>query len=498
MYKTSVISKQQDHPNANDRHELGENPKRQKRIDPENIFSNLPRKPQQNRVIVVSNRLENPEQQTKGGLAVSVKEALFEKESIWLGWSGKISETKPRKPSFTQYNKTVMMQIDLTQKEHDNYYLGYCNATLWPGMHQQAQKIVFKPEYYSGYIDVNRTFSNYLRPLLNPEDIIWIHDFHLSAIAKELRAVGCKQKMGFFNHISFPEVNEFKKIPHYKQFAENLLSFDLVGMQTTNDAKNFKNYLSNTEIDKNTYINLKKNGIYNIKTFPIGISIRNFLSSNTATEQHSIINFIKKEAKYKTIMLGVERLDYIKGIKYKFRALDVFLEKRPEFKERLILLQIAPFSREKIPTYQKLISKTQKIADGVNKKHCTKIWNPIIYSNQHIPRQALPTLYKTSDICVVNSNLEGMNLVAKEYIASQDEKNPGTLILSKGAGAAEQLNEAILVPPKNTNALSDAYEKALHISLTERQERHKKLLSNVQNESLEKWAENYLDALYKA
>lgn len=441
----------------------------------------------------------DPKKPAAGGLAVALAETMHDNEGLWLGWSGKVG-AKPgaQEVKFESFGKTKIASIDLTRKQFDNYYSGFFNSVIWPVMHDSAQWADFRPEFYASYRQVNKIFASALAPMLKEDDVLWIHDCHLIPLAEELRKLGCKQRIGFFNHTPFPAPDVFKTIPQHKELMRSFFAYDLVGMQIPRDVQNFRRYVENEQVGKNVgdqRIEAFGQKI-NLQHFPIGIDVSSMEALDADADSTYIIDRLKKERKNgRMLLVGVDRLDYSKGIPERLTALGDLLEKRSDLKNKVTFIQIAAPSRQNVPAYAKLARDTRALVKNINKKYATKSWLPIVYIDHSVSRNVLPDIYRMSRVGVVTSKADGMNLVSKEYVAAQNPHNPGILVLSEAAGSAYQLKEAIQVPPEDLAAITEGYEKALSMPLRERRTRHRQLLENVQTQNLDKWRADYLAAL---
>ncbi|QEO28133.1 trehalose-6-phosphate synthase [Xanthomonas translucens pv. undulosa] len=453
----------------------------------------------QGRLVVVSNRMIDPKKPAAGGVAVALEETMRDNEDLWLGWSGKVGGRLGTQEVKTEsFGKSKLAGIDLTRKQFDNYYSGFCNSALWPVMHNSAQWADFNPEFYGSYRQVNKMFASKLAPMLKQDDVLWIHDYHLIPLAEELRKLGCKQRIGFFNHTPFPTPDVFKEIPQHKELMKAFFAYDLVGMQIPRDVQNFRDYVANEKVGKN--IDDRSIEAFgqktNVQHFPIGIDIPSLEALQAGEDSAELVNHLKKERKQgRTLMIGVERLDYAKGIPDRLAALGDMLEKRSDLRNKVTFVQIAAPSRQNVPAYAKLARDTRTLVDNINRRYGTKSWSPIMYIDHSVNRNALPEIYRMSRVGVITSKADGMNLVSKEYVAAQDPKNPGVLVLSEGAGSAYQLKEALQIPPEDRAAITGAYETALGMRLGERRKRHGPLLENVQTKDLGKWRSDCLAPL---
>ena len=449
------------------------------------------------RVVAVSNRGLSAAKPSAGGLAVALGEALSHEKSVWFGWSGELSD-HPGDPAVTMQSDLCQRAvIDLTPAAFQPYYDGYCNSTLWPILSSCPKWAHFSPAYYPAYLQVNQTFARHLEPILTQDDIVWVHDYHLIPLAAALRQRGCHQAIGFFIHTPFPDPQTFRAIPEHSELAKQWLAYDLIGMQTGRDIANFKTYLRDTlpvRITDETTLHYLQRRIW-LKHFPIGIDVASIRTLQPSSTGNTLIAKIRAEAQQRTLMIGVDRLDYAKGIPRKIKAFSDLMAHNPSMRRRVSLVQVAAPSRDGLEPYQRLRKKTTQLVAATNSLYGDAEWTPVLFWHETVDRSVLPSLYALSPVCVVSSVADGMNLVAKEYVACQDAENPGVLVLSQESGAAEQLNDAILFPAKNRQALTQAYHSALHLSLTERKRRYTALIDNIQSEDLHHWCHSYLHAL---
>ncbi|WP_232314061.1 alpha,alpha-trehalose-phosphate synthase (UDP-forming) [Ralstonia sp. A12] len=339
--------------------------------------------------------------------------------------------------------------------------------------------------------------ASQLAPMLKESDVLWIHDYHLIPFAQELRALGCKQRMGFFNHIPLPPPDVIKQIPQHRQLMEALMSYDLVGMQSPTGVENLRLYAETEGVGQQlANHDLSAFGKKaSIQAFPIGIDVESLKALVPSPSSQTILDEVRNESGKRMLMVGVDRLDYSKGVPRRLKAFRELLETLPELQNKITLVQIAAPTRQSVPAYARLSDKTKKLVNEINDQFGTDDWKPVMYFNQSVDRNSLPEIYRMSHVGVVTPVADGMNLVAKEYIAAQKSEDPGVLVLSTGAGAASQLRESLLVPPKDRATMAKAYARALAMPLDERQKRHAKLMANVETEDLRWWRENYLSEL---
>ena len=449
------------------------------------------------RVVAVSNRGVSATKPSAGGLAVALGEALSQEKSVWFGWSGELSEHPGQVTITMQSDHCQRAVIDLTAAAFQPYYDGYCNSTLWPILSSCPKWANFSPTYYSAYLQVNQTFACHLEPLLSKDDIVWVHDYHLIPLAAALRQRGCHHAIGFFIHTPFPDPQTFRAIPEHAELAKQWMAYDLIGMQTGRDINNFKTYLRDTlpvRITDETTLHYLQRRIW-LKHFPIGIDVARIRTLQPSPTSTTLIAKMRYEASQRTLMIGVDRLDYAKGIPRKIKAFSDLIAHYPSMRRRVSLVQVAAPSRDGLEPYQRLRKKTAQLVAATNSLYGDAEWMPVMFWHETVDRSVLPSLYALSPVCVVSSVADGMNLVAKEYVACQDAKDPGVLVLSHESGAAEHLKDAILFPAKNRQALTHAYHCALNLSLTERKRRYTALIDNIQSEDLHHWCNSYLNTL---
>lgn len=451
------------------------------------------------RLVVVSNRVINPEKPAAGGLAVALGEMMYNTDGLWFGWSGKTTdEPDPKSIKTEPFGRTTLATVDLSQRHHDDYYAGFSNSVLWPIFHQKGKWAELKPEYFNAYVHVNKMLASQLAPMLQDNDVVWIHDYHLIPFAQELRALGCKQRIGFFNHIPLPPPDAIKQIPWHGQLMEALFSYDLVGMQSAKDVENLRQYVEMEGVGQrqdNSHIDAfgKKTSV---QAFPIGIDTESLMSLvPSSTSSQAIMDEVRNESSKRLLMVGVDRLDYSKGVPKRLKAFRELLLMYPEMKENVTFVQIAAPTRQGVFAYDQLSRKTSGLVNKINAQFGTDTWKPVLYFNTSVERNSLVELYRLSRVGVVTPKADGMNLVAKEYVAAQTPEDPGVLVLSTEAGAASQLRESLLVEPKDSLGIAKAYKRGLTMSQEERKKRHGALLNNVKTETLGQWREHYLKRL---
>ena len=439
------------------------------------------------RVILVSNRvLDLRKASQAGGVAVALADIVRTRPSLWFGWSGEI---KPAEDCGTVSREGRIATIPLSPSEHERYYLGYANSVLWPVFHSRLDLAQFEAGYFEQYLGVNQRLASLLQPMLKPDDIIWVHDYHLIPMAAELRKLGVVNRIGFYLHIPFPPWQMFSAIPEHEHLARCLADYDLVGLQTKADVSNLIDYVLNGVNGNVTPQGRVRifDRLVTVASFPIGIDVANFTKGgrDTGLAQGRGANRI----------IGVDRLDYTKGLPQKFKAFGQFLEKYPQYRRQVVLTQIAPPTRASVDAYTDIRQQLESLAGSINGQFGELDWVPIHYIHRSTARRRLAGIYRSSRIGMVTPLRDGMNLVAKEYIAAQDPEDPGVLILSRFAGAAEELRSALIVNPYDIGATADVIRTALEMSLEERRERYCTLIDQIVKNDITAWCRSFLTSL---
>jgi trehalose 6-phosphate synthase len=452
------------------------------------------------RLVVVSNRVGDPRKAAAGGLAVALGDALSKSGGLWFGWSGKTVEGGAIGEADVHEHRAgavKLVTMDLSQSDHDSYYAGYSNQALWPAFHYRLDLADFGAGFFAGYQRVNRLFARKLLPYLKPDDVIWVHDYHLIPLAAELRALGCRQRIGFFLHIPLPPPPILAAIPGHEWLMRSFFAYDLVGLQTKSDADHFGRFVREeanaTLIGDDIYEAMGRRVI--ARSFPIGIDVDEFQRLADSGESRETAKMLRDQYSHRRLLVGVDRLDYSKGLPRRFRAFRELLENYPENRNSATLIQIASPTRESVDAYSDLRHELEGLAGEINGDYSELDWLPIRYLHRTWARRRLPALYRASKVALVTPLRDGMNLVAKEYIAMQDPEDPGVLVLSRFAGAAEQMREALLVNPYDIPATAQAIQRALQMSLAERRERYAALYQQIRVNDVHAWRRAFLDTL---
>ncbi|MCP1202649.1 alpha,alpha-trehalose-phosphate synthase (UDP-forming) [Acetobacter oryzoeni] len=440
------------------------------------------------RLVIVSNRVPavRDRAQPAGGLAVALRDAVQGQECLWFGWSGQQipdDEGEDRRVSIDTVENVTYATVDLTQSEYNGFYEGYSNGILWPLCHYRAGLMNYSRQDRHTYHAVNTMFAQKLAPLLKSDDLIWVHDYHLFPLGLALRELGIKCRIGFFLHIPFPPWSLMRALPGAEKLMRSLRAYDVMGVQTEDDARNVNEGFSAVGVPAQA------------RVFPIGIDPESFQKQASSGLDNPEVQKLEKSLRGLPLIIGVDRMDYSKGLPERFRAYETFLRKYPEYRGKVIYLQITPVSRGSVPEYKMLREELDGVVGHINGTYGDFDWVPIRYLTHPVPRELLAPFFRLSRAALVTPLRDGMNLVAKEYVAAQDEEDPGVLILSRFAGAAPEMEDALLVNPHDADEVADALHKSLSMSLSERQVRWKRLKPDVWRVTAGSWARSFITAL---
>ena len=449
------------------------------------------------RLVVVSNRVPSIAErgQQTGGLAIALEEAL-KREALWLGWSGRVGAATSEVPAMAVKGKITVATLDLGEADYQRFYVGFANSILWPLLHYRLGLVEYVREDYRGYRAVNAKFATALSAMLRPDDIIWVHDYHLIPFATELRRLGHTNRVGFFLHIPFPPAGVFKALPSAGELLNDLATYDVAGFQTIEDRQNFLDgidQLTDAAV-RNGIVQSQRNSCKTL-TIPVGIDPDRFahLAERSARSEYS--HRLKESLVGRKLIIGADRLDYSKGLINRFTAYSMLLERFEEHRLKVSYLQITPRSRKDVVDYQNLKRNLDRLAGKINGSFAEFDWIPLRYMTKALPRNVLAGFYRQADVALVTPFRDGMNLVAKEYVAAQNPDNPGVLVLSQFAGAAASLTEALQVNPHDTEEIAEAMHRALIMPLEERQARWRKLIAKVKTETAAAWSQRFVAEL---
>lgn len=452
------------------------------------------------RLIVVSNRVPVPKggQPPAGGLAVALSGAMEERGGVWFGWSG---DTAPHDEGSEvrtlERGKVTYALVDLSQKDLEDYYAGFSNRMLWPLFHYRMDLTDFTRVTLGGYYRVNRLFAKLLAPMVGPDDVVWIHDYHLIPLANELRQAGVRCRIGFFLHIPFPPPDILTVLPNHADLVRGLAAYDVIGFQTPLDVENFETYLRREKVGRRMSDGrfVVHGRAVRVEAWPVGIETKAFAKIAAGSDENTLVQRMDESLVGKSLIIGVDRLDYSKGIAERMLAFQSFLTLDTEARGKVTYLQVTPKSRSEVAEYAAMEKEVAELAGRVNGQHADLDWTPIRYVNRTVGRNALAGLYRLARVGLVTPLRDGMNLVAKEFVAAQNPKDPGVLLLSRFAGAAAELDGALITNPYDIDGTAGAISRALEMPLDERLDRWKRMFDRIAEHDVAWWCRSFLDAL---
>jgi trehalose 6-phosphate synthase len=452
------------------------------------------------RLVIVSNRVAIPKRHggAAGGLAVGVLAALRDHGGMWFGWSGKLTDGSASGPEIVSRGKIDFATISLNEKDFEQYYNGYSNKVLWPVCHYLLDFIRYYVEDFEGYRRVNAIFAHKLAGLLRPDDIIWVHDYHLIPLASELRSAGIENRIGFFLHVPFPSYEAFRAVPGHEYLLRCMCSYDVLGFHTQGDLAAFQTCIREPIVGAEF---LGKNrvrvggGELIADVFPIGVDVDEIQSLAVEAQSLKQVQNMVASLGGRSLMIGVDRLDYSKGLVQRFLSYQRLLEKYPNAQKNVTLMQIAPPTRTGVREYDEIRGELEQASGHINGRFAETDWVPIRYLNKGVARKPLMGFFREADVGLVTPVRDGMNLVAKEYIAAQDAEDPGVLVLSSLAGAAWELTDAVIVNPHDRDDVADGIATALNMPLKERRKRHAAMMEVLRRNDITAWRTRFVDAL---
>ncbi len=457
------------------------------------------------RLVVVSNRVPVPSATAHaGGLAVALDGLMERRGGLWFGWSGEIAAEGSEDTIKVVHAAGVdYATVPLTSDEHDRYYNNFSNGVLWPLLHTMPELMRYDRVDARSYRDVNARLAAQLHSLLHPSDIVWVHDYHLLPMAASLRARGVKNPIGLFLHIPFASSDVLAAAPEMATFVRDMLAADLIGFQTENDLSNFANaaeLLAGASRSLGNMLNVTWNGEsrrVRLGVFPVEIEPHSFARMAADMENGAAAINLRRSLLGQKLILGVERLDPTKGLLQRVQGLRALLEHRPAWRRHVTMLQIAATSRKEVQSYQALRTALDRETGALNADFGDPDWTPLRLVSRGVDRNVVAGYLRHAEVGVVTPLRDGMNLVAKEFVAAQDPANPGVLVLSRFAGAAQQLGAAVMVNPYDADAMADAMHTALSMPLGERRERWQSLWAAIENRSPLAWGRSFVAALMR-
>lgn len=455
------------------------------------------------KLVIISNRVARAKinEPVMGGLAAALLPVVEQSGAIWIGSSGRVRDNVQKEPfaEIEALGSGALAMLDLPAAHYGGYYEGFANSALWPALHSRMDLIRVSPDDYQSYRAVNAFMARALLRFEQPDTAFWVQDYHFLALGAELRKLGIKQPIGFFLHTPWPAAHVMSGVPHHRELVEAMLAYDVIGFQTDDDRHNFADYIRREfDLRMRGDIVTSGHGRARLATFPIGIDPTMFAQYASKAVTHPEVSRLRMSLQGSKLLIGVDRLDYSKGLTNRIRAVDRLLQLQPSLKRRLSLLQIAVPSRGGIEAYGRLQADVAQLVTEVNGRHGEVDWSPIRYLNKGYGQAVLAGLYRSAQIGLVTPLQDGMNLVAKEYVAAQNPQDPGVLVLSRFAGAARELEEALIVNPHDIDAMADAIGRAFAMSLDERKERWNAMMTRLRSHTVHTWASEFISALTSA
>jgi trehalose 6-phosphate synthase len=438
------------------------------------------------RLVIVSNRVPavHGKANLAGGLAVALKDAIAARDTLWFGWSGREVKGEPSdKPRTRTASGLRFATVDLSVSQYRGFYVGFSNSMLWPLFHGRVGQAVFRREELACYTAVNQFFARTLAGVLKPDDTVWVHDYQLISCGAALREAGVRNRIGFFLHIPFPPPFLFDTLPQGEALLRSFASYDVIGVQTQDDAENLNQCFARAGIKANA------------EAFPIGIDPETFHAAAERADGTEEQVRLEESLSGRALILGVDRLDYTKGLPERFRGFAQLLRRYPDHCNHVTFLQIAPVSRGDVAQYRSLKRELDALTGRINGEFGTFDYTPLRYLNSAIPRDTLAGFHRRARVGLVTPLRDGMNLVAKEYVAAQNAADPGVLVLSRFAGAASAMRGAVLVNPFDPDEIADALHEALGMEKKERRTRWHTMDEAVKASTAAIWATGFLKRL---
>ena len=452
------------------------------------------------RLVIVSNRVAMPQKNggVAGGLAVGVLGALRERGGMWFGWSGELTDGSASNPDIVTRGNIDFATISLNEQDFEKYYNGYSNKVLWPVCHYLLDFIRYYADDFEGYRRVNSIFASKLAPLLEPDDLIWVHDYHLIPLAAELRSAGIENPIGFFLHVPFPSYEALRAIPGHEFLLRCMCAYDVIGFHTAGDLAAFQTCVREPIVgaeflDRNRI--KVAGGELIADVFPIGIDVDEIQQLAAEAQKLKQVQSMVKSLSGRELIIGVDRLDYSKGLLQRFLAYERLLEKYPNAQKVVTLMQIAPPTRTGVRAYDDIRSELEQASGRINGRFAESDWVPIRYLNKGIARKPLMGFFRNSSVALVTPVRDGMNLVAKEFLAAQDPEDPGMVVLSSLAGAARELTDAVIVNPYDRDEVADGIATVINMPVEERRERHASMMAILRKNDITTWRTRFVDAL---
>ena len=455
------------------------------------------------RIVIVSNRLpitikekegELIYHPSAGGLATGLKSLDESIEKIWFGWPGRIINNGWEREAVRKDLKSrELMPVFLTREEIEDYYEGFSNKTVWPHFHYFTQYTTYDDDYWEAYRRVNRKFADAVIPHIREDDMVWVHDYQLMLVPRMIREEHPDVSIGFFLHIPFPSYEVFRILPWRSQILKGVLGADQIGFHTFGYMRHFLSAAYRITGHEHNFGRLGvDNRLINVDVYPMGIDYEKYAHPDIGETDVGDIEKIKRLAKRRTLVISIDRLDYTKGIPNRIQAFARFLGENPQYRGKVSLVMIVVPSRSNVDQYQSLKHQVDTLVGEINGNYGTFDWMPIHYFYRSLAFGELTTLYKVADIAMITPLRDGMNLVAKEYVASKEDSKRGVLILSEMAGAANELTDALIINPQDFNDISQALKEALEMSPEEQAGRLEKMQAKLKKYNVRHWANTFI------
>ena len=466
------------------------------------------------RLIIVSNRLPFNVDVGDGGVVfrpsagglvtglASFREsreppAALPKELLWVGWPGRVPASRQDDVMREALTRFQSYPVFLTEEQMEHFYLGFCNATIWPLFHYFPSYTIYQPVFWDQYKQINQLFADALESVLTTDDVVWVHDYHLMLLPRLLKARYPQLAIGFFLHIPFPSFEVFRLLPGEwrRDILEGLLGADLIGFHTYEYTHHFlQSALRILGYESQMSQVITADHVVRVDTFPMGIDVEKFAGATRNHETQSEVRELRDTLAGLKLILSVDRLDYSKGILNRLEGYELFLENNPEYHGKVALLMVVVPSRIGVVQYDLMKRQIEELVGKINGRFGRVSWTPVVYEYRHVPFNSLAALYAVSDVCLVTPLRDGMNLVAKEYVATRGDGG-GVLILSEMAGAAKELPEAIVINPNDRAEIAHALREALETSPEEQQKRHRHMQRRLRRYNVNRWASDFLSTL---
>ena len=454
------------------------------------------------RLVAVSNRVALPGKRgsAQGGLASGLLSAMRGRGGLWFGWNGKTGDRTGGAPELYSEDGVTFATVPLSRSDFEQYYSGFANSMLWPLCHSRLGLLRYHQADYESYMNVNRTFARQLLPMLRADDLVWVHDYHFIPLGAKLRESGAVQPLGFFLHIPFPFPDALRALPHHVELMHALLAYDVLGFQTRLDVDGFLACVAfacpDARIDGDR-VTIGDHSVL-VHAFPIGIDVNGATRMAREGRQGTHGKRLEASLTGRRLIIGVDRLDYSKGLPERLHAYGRMLEMHPSHRRNVVLLQIAPLSRTEVAEYDDIRRELNAIAGDIHARFAEYDWLPLRYMTNGFQRSTIMGFLSLARIGLVTPMRDGMNLVAKEYCAAQPEDDPGALVLSSLAGAAQELKDAIIVNPYDVDGVAAAMAHGLSMPLEERRERMARMLAVLRAGDIHHWVRSFLDAMQDA